>query len=111
MQRSETLFAEADVLNLKSRRAAGQKIPTGIWLWGQGKRPGMVPFLERFGKTAAVITAVDLLRGIGRLLGWQVVEVPGATGYIDTDYAAKGRFAIETLKTHGFRRRPRGSHR
>ncbi len=100
MHRSENLFAEAEVL--KSRRVAGERVPTGIWLWGQGKRPGMVPFLERFGKSAAVITAVDLLRGIGRLLGWQVVEVPGATGYIDTDYAAKGRFAIETLKSTDF---------
>jgi 2,3-bisphosphoglycerate-independent phosphoglycerate mutase len=44
-----------------------------------------------------VITAVDLLRGIGRLLGWRIVDVPGATGYLDTDYAAKGRAAIETL--------------
>ncbi len=100
MDRSESLFAESEAL--KSRRAAGQKLPSGIWLWGLGKRPGMVPFLERFGKTAAVITAVDLLRGIGRLLGWQVVEVPGATGYTDTDYAAKGRAAIETLNSTDF---------
>ena len=100
MNRGESLFSEAEVL--KFRRAAGQQVPTGIWLWGLGKRPGMVPFFERFGKTAAVITAVDLLRGIGRLLGWQVVEVPGATGYIDTDYAAKGRAAIETLKDTDF---------
>jgi 2,3-bisphosphoglycerate-independent phosphoglycerate mutase len=46
-----------------------------------------------------VITAVDLLRGIGRLLGWQVINVPGATGYLDTDYAAKGRAAIEALRS------------
>ncbi len=100
MVRSETLFAEAESLN--SRRAAGQPVPTGIWLWGQGKRPAMVSFAERFGKTAAVITAVDLLRGIGRLLGWKIVEVPGATGYTDTDYAAKGRYAIDTLADTDF---------
>lgn len=100
MAKSETLFAEAK--GLQSRKAAGEKLPTSIWLWGLGKRPAMVPFLERFGKTAAVITAVDLLRGIGRLLGWKVVEVPGATGYTDTDYAAKGRYAIETLKSTDF---------
>ena len=62
----------------------------------------MVPFAERFGKTAAVITAVDLLRGIGRLLGWKIVDVPGATGYTDTDYAAKGRYAIQTLQDTDF---------
>ncbi len=100
MARSETLFA--DPKNLPSRKAAGERLPTNIWLWGLGKRPAMVPFIERFGKSAAVITAVDLLRGIGRLLGWKVVEVPGATGYTDTDYAAKGSYAIETLKTTDF---------
>ena len=62
----------------------------------------MKPFLEQFNKTGAVITAVDLLRGLGRLLGWDVIEVEGATGYIDTDYAAKGRAAIETLKNTDF---------
>ena len=49
-----------------------------------------------------MITAVDLLRGIGRLIGFDVIEVPGATGYTDTDYAAKGRAAIETLKQTDF---------
>ncbi|HBN76732.1 MAG TPA: hypothetical protein DD473_13120 [Planctomycetaceae bacterium] len=58
----------------------------------------MTPFQERYGVSGAVITAVDLLRGIGRLIGWEIVEVEGATGYLDTDYAAKGRAAIETLQ-------------
>lgn len=71
---------------------------TQAWLWGLGNTPEMPSFQERFGKTAAVITAVDLLRGLGRLLGWQIVDVPGATGYLDTDYAAKGRYAIETFQ-------------
>ncbi|MBM83980.1 MAG: cofactor-independent phosphoglycerate mutase [Planctomycetaceae bacterium] len=75
-----------------------REIPASqCWLWGQGSVPALQPFQEKFGKTAAVITAVDLLRGIARLLGWQVIEVPGATGYTDTDYAAKGRWAIKTL--------------
>lgn len=71
---------------------------TQCWLWGLGHSPDMPSFQERFGKSAAVITAVDLLRGLGRLLGWQIVDVLGATGYLDTDYAAKGRYAIETLQ-------------
>ena len=95
MDRSRELFAAAPP-NLE-RVAAGLLPATQIWLWGLGSRPSFVPFAERFGLRGAVITAVDLLRGIGRLLGWQIIEVPGATGYLDTDYAAKGRYAIETL--------------
>lgn len=95
MDRSRELFATAPP-NLE-RVAAGLLPATQIWLWGLGSRPSFVPFAERFGLRGAVITAVDLLRGIGRLLGWQIIEVPGATGYLDTDYAAKGRYAIETL--------------
>lgn len=95
MDRSRELFATAPP-NLE-RVAAGLLPATQIWLWGLGSRPSFIPFAERFGLRGAVITAVDLLRGIGRLLGWQIIEVPGATGYLDTDYAAKGRYAIETL--------------
>lgn len=84
--------------SVESNRSRGDNAATQTWLWGQGKAPALKPFVERFGVRGAVITAVDLLRGIGRLLGWQVIEVPGATGYLDTDYAAKGRYAIEALK-------------
>ena len=80
------------------RAASGSLTATQTWLWGQGQRPALTSFKERFGQRGAVITAVDLLRGIGRLLGWNVIEVPGATGYLDTDYAAKGRAAIQALK-------------
>jgi 2,3-bisphosphoglycerate-independent phosphoglycerate mutase len=100
MDRSVRLFAEAEV---NRERVAGGELPaTQIWLWGQGKVPALVPFHDRFGVHGAVITAVDLLRGMGRLVGFDVVEVPGATGYTDTDYAAKGRYAIETLKETDF---------
>jgi 2,3-bisphosphoglycerate-independent phosphoglycerate mutase len=95
MDRSIELFALSE--ENQARRGRGEKPATQIWLWGEGSPPALTPFAERFGRAAAVITAVDLLRGIGRLLGWQIVDVPGATGYLDTDYAAKGRFAIETL--------------
>ncbi|HET6326897.1 MAG TPA: cofactor-independent phosphoglycerate mutase [Planctomycetaceae bacterium] len=81
------------------QRTGSRELPaTQIWLWGLGKTPAMEPFLQRFGKTVAVITAVDLLRGMGRLLGWKIVDVPGATGYLDTDYAAKGRYATDALR-------------
>jgi len=97
MDRSRPLFA-ADAANA----ARGADASTQTWLWGIGRRPALTPFADRFGVRGAVITAVDLLRGIGRLLGWDVIEVEGATGYLDTDYAAKGRAAIETLKDHDF---------
>ncbi len=95
----DLMTGSRDVLaSVPSNSARGDNAATQTWLWGQGKAPALVPFAERFGVHGAVITAVDLLRGIGRLLGWQVIEVPGATGYLDTDYAAKGRYAIEALK-------------
>lgn len=90
--------SRATLSQVASNCSRGANAATQTWLWGQGKAPAFVPFAERFGVRGAVITAVDLLRGIGRLLGWQVIEVPGATGYLDTDYAAKGRYAIEALK-------------
>lgn len=95
MNRSRHLFADAEPN--RRRLARGELPATQTWLWGYGQRPALLPFADRFGVRGAVITAVDLLRGIGRLIGWQVVEVAGATGYLDTDYAAKGRAAIETL--------------
>lgn len=74
------------------------KLPaTNVWLWGLGRMPNLLPFADVYGKTGAMITAVDLLRGLAALIGWQRVEVDGATGYTDTDYAAKGRAAIATL--------------
>lgn len=97
MNRSKELFAK-DELN-QSRTQDNQQPASNIWLWGQGSRPSLQPFKERYGVDGAVITAVDLLRGIGKLIGWDVVEVPGATGYLDTDYAAKGQYAIDTLKS------------
>lgn len=96
MSRSRELFAEA-AENLERVRA-GELPATQVWLWGQGSRPALTPFQERFGVRGAVITAVDLLRGIGRLLGWQVIEVEGATGYVDTNYAGKAEAAIEAFE-------------
>lgn len=96
MERSKSILAAHPGNQL--RTAANEPTATQIWLWGQGKRPALTNFAERFGVQGAVITAVDLLRGIGRLLGWDLIEVPGATGYLDTDYGAKGRYAIDTLR-------------
>jgi len=95
MSRSIDLFANHPV-NV-ARRAAGKLAATNIWLWGLGKAPSLQPFQELHGKKGKMITAVDLLRGLAALIGWDRIEVPGATGYTDTDYAAKGRYAIDAL--------------
>ncbi len=95
MQRAHDALADAP--ENRKRREQGELPATDIWLWGQGRAPSLEPFAERFGVQGAVVTAVDLLRGLARLVGWQVIEVPGATGYLDTDYAAKGRYAVQTL--------------
>lgn len=84
----------------QARIAAGKKPATQIWLWGQGKAPSLQPFAQVYGKKGAILSAVDLVRGVGVLLGWTRIDVPGATGYLDTDYAAKGRYGVEALKTH-----------
>jgi 2,3-bisphosphoglycerate-independent phosphoglycerate mutase len=96
MSASVALFAEHPV-NV-SRRRAGRLPATNIWLWGQGRTPALKPFADVYGPRGAMITAVDLLRGVAALIGWRRIDVPGATGYLDTDYAAKGRYAVEALK-------------
>jgi 2,3-bisphosphoglycerate-independent phosphoglycerate mutase len=84
----------------QARLAAGKLPANAIWLWGQGKAPSLPTFQTLHGKKGAIISAVDLVRGVGVLAGWTRIDVPGATGYLDTDYAAKGRAAIEALKKH-----------
>ncbi|MFA5090394.1 MAG: cofactor-independent phosphoglycerate mutase [Candidatus Omnitrophota bacterium] len=73
-----------------------------IWLWGQGLKPSMPAFSEKYGVSGSVISAVDLIKGVGRIIGLEVINVPGATGYYDTDYAGKSRAAIASLKKSDF---------
>ena len=82
-----------------ARIQAGKLPATNVWLWGLGRTPQLPSFQQLHGRSGAIITAVDLLRGLAALIGWQRIEVPGATGYTDTDYGAKGRAAIEALPT------------
>lgn len=96
MSRSLAVFADHPVN--AARRKAGQRPATNIWLWGLGRRPALKPFREVYGKSGTMITAVDLLRGLASLLGWQRVEAPGATGYTDTNYISKGLCAIRSLQ-------------
>ncbi|MBI4394899.1 MAG: cofactor-independent phosphoglycerate mutase [Candidatus Omnitrophica bacterium] len=82
----------------QKREKSGKKPANMIWLWGGGGAPKLELFKKKYGLSGGVISAVDLLNGLGRLIGWEIISVPGATGYFDTDYAAKGRYAIEALK-------------
>ena len=84
----------------QERAASSNSVATNVWLWGLGQKPNLPPFQELHGITGAMITAVDLLRGLAALIGWDRIEVPGATGYTDTDYAAKGRYAIEAIEKY-----------
>jgi 2,3-bisphosphoglycerate-independent phosphoglycerate mutase len=73
-----------------------------IWLWGQGKKPNMPSFIEKYGLSGSVISAVDLIKGLGKLLGLEVINVPGATGYYDTDYEGKAKAALRSLEEKDF---------
>lgn len=86
----------------RRQRDEGKPPANTLWPWGQGRAPQMPSFRIRRKMTGAVISGVDVVRGLGRLTGLEVVEVPGATGYFDTDYYAKARYAVEALNRHDF---------
>lgn len=73
-----------------------------IWLWGQGKKPDMPKFTDKFGLSGSVISAVDLIKGLGKILGLNAINVPGATGYYDTNYEGKARAGIKSLEKNDF---------
>ncbi len=73
-----------------------------IWLWGQGRKPNLPEFSTKFGLTGAVISAVDLIKGLGKILGLEVVNVAGATGYYDTNYEGKAKAALKVLEDKDF---------
>ncbi|HEY0196045.1 MAG TPA: cofactor-independent phosphoglycerate mutase, partial [Methanobacterium sp.] len=86
-------------VNLK-RIDEGKKPANMIWLWGQGVKPQMEPFINKYGLKGATITGVDLIKGLGVYLGLTNIFVPGATGYYDTDYCGKAKYALKSLEDH-----------
>ena len=86
----------------RARSTAGKPTATAVWFWGQGRRPAVPTLKERFGLEGSVISAVDLVNGLGRLAGLARIRVPGATGFLDTDYAAKARYGLESLRRRDF---------
>ena len=96
MTRSVTLLARHPV---NIRRRSQNKIPiNAVWLWGQGLKPGMKKFRDVYGLEGAMISAVDLMRGLAVSAGFKVIHVPGATGYLDTNFEGKASAAVEALK-------------
>lgn len=94
------VLANHEVNRLRQER--GQKSASSIWLWGQGRAPQVPTLQELYGLTGAVISAVDLMRGIGIYAGLKPIIVPGATGYLDTNYAGKVEAALDALETMDF---------
>jgi 2,3-bisphosphoglycerate-independent phosphoglycerate mutase len=82
----------------RRRRAEGMRTADALWPWGQGKAVTLPTIKDRYGVTGALVSAVDLIRGIGVLAGFRILAVPGITGYHDTNYAGKAEYAIEALQ-------------
>ncbi|RLB08143.1 MAG: cofactor-independent phosphoglycerate mutase [Deltaproteobacteria bacterium] len=95
------IFLNAHPINCR-RRQEGKREANSIWPWGQGKAPQMPAFSQKFGLKGSVISAVDLIKGIGIYAGMEVVEVPGATGYLDTNYQGKAEYGLRALEKGDF---------
>lgn len=95
MERSKEILADHEINQV--RRDLGENPATQIWLWGQGPMMQLPSFREKYGVKGAAITAVDLIRGIALGVGWSLIEVEGATGYLDTNYKGKGEAAVAAL--------------
>ncbi len=96
LTRSQILLKEHPV-NL-ARMESGLKPANSIWLWGQGRRPQIPTLTDKFGVEGSVISAVDLIKGIGLYAGLEVIDVPGATGYFDTNYRGKAEYGLKELE-------------
>lgn len=95
LPRARALLAGHEVN--RQRRAAGKAEANGLWLWGEGRPPAMPTLQERYGLSGALISAVDLLKGIGVYAGMEVIKVPNVTGYLDTNYEGKASAALTAL--------------
>jgi len=100
IQQSRLILDEQEINDI--RIDLGENPASMIWLWGQGKAPRLPDFQEKFGLRGALISAVDLLKGIAITAGMDIIDVPGITGYFDTDYEAKGRHALRAAADHDF---------
>jgi len=100
MRASEPMLADHPVN--KRRQEQGQRQATTIWLWGQGKAPALPTLMERFGIKGGVISAVDIINGLGVYAGLERIMVPGITGFLDTNYRGKGEYGVKSLERNDF---------
>lgn len=96
MNDSQTILESSNINKIRIKNH--KKPANSIWLWGQGKAPKMPTLSERYRITGSVISAVDLIKGIGIYAGLEVIDVPGATGYLDTNYQGKANYALRALE-------------
>lgn len=101
LMNASQMLLKGHSINVK-REEEGHKPANSIWLWGQGRAPKMPTIKQRFGIEGSIISAVDLLKGLGIYAGLKVVNVPGATGYLDTNYRGKAEYALKELETRDF---------
>jgi 2,3-bisphosphoglycerate-independent phosphoglycerate mutase len=86
----------------RKRMDKGKNPANSIWLWGQGRKPAFEPFLDKFGLTGSMVSAVDLTKGLAICAGLDVLDVPNVTGYLDTNYIGKAEYALRSLKEKDF---------
>jgi len=96
MEKSQALLADHPVNRRREQR--GERRATSIWLWGQGRAPRMPSLRERFGVRGGVISAVDIINGLGLYAGLKPIRVPGATGFLDTNYKGKAEHGLAALE-------------
>lgn len=101
MMEDSYLLLDGHQINMY-RRAQGVRPANMIWLWGQGRKPCMFTFKEKFNLTGSVISAVSLIKGLGKYAGLKPLDVPGVTGFIDTNYQGKADYALDSLQRNDF---------
>ncbi|MBF0515750.1 MAG: cofactor-independent phosphoglycerate mutase [Nitrospirae bacterium] len=100
MLKSQEILKDHPVNIDRIRR--GKPPANSIWLWGQGRRPALPLFKDKYGIEGSLISAVDLTKGLGVCAGLRIIDVPGATGYIDTNYKGKAAYGVNSLKDRDF---------
>ena len=100
MERAKPLLAKHPVNHFRGELK--EALANSLWFWGQGTKPCLETFHERYRLTGSIISAVDLVNGIGRIIELDIINVPGANGYYDTNYQGKAEYGLESLKKHDF---------